>query len=62
MEPDCRRDEGHAVCTFCELGGLISGSLDSSVATSKKGMMLSYNLTNRVLLSAFGQLLLFSML
>lgn len=40
---DCRRDESHAICTCCQLGGFISGSLDSSFAISEKGIVLSYN-------------------
>jgi hypothetical protein len=57
VELDCRRDEGHAICTFCELGGSVSGSLDSRFAISEKGMVLSHNRTCRVVWS---QVLVFS--
>jgi hypothetical protein len=38
----CRCYESHAICACCELGGRVSGSLDSWIAVSEKGMMLSY--------------------
>ena len=51
MELVCRRDEGHAICTCCELGGFISRSLDSSFAISEKGLISSYHRTCRVILN-----------